>query len=764
MNFLGQDKRTREPLMLWSGTKDLLMLKFFFWSSGSQSQRSLEGLLRSLLWQILSQFCELALPQFDDQPQLEHGARAYKKDILIGAWTKFRLQSALADVINQLQASCCLCLFIDGLDEFEDDDDELIAFVKNLVVSNTEIKVCLSSRPHQSFEDAFRLSAKLRLQDLTNQDIQRFVTDRFHEVPQFDSMMKNHEIEMKQLKDSIVEKANGVFLWVTLAVKDQIRGLRNRDGPEMLQQRLALLPPEIEGVYSRMLHQIDRLYYQEASHFLRMALYGPVMSLLVHALVPYEGLEDMLLSANEVSKQEIDSLCPKVKQRILVTCVGLLEIHQAIHSDVESEQTNERSRETDSEQRDSGPDDDTLASDFDRETDHGFSISQEVEPQYSNSTQSDPTSTSGSLTRDAKSLWSSSVTFVHRTAVEFLTHSVSGRKFLEGNSSPTFNPQVSFVKGLLGAMKMTKNIDRVDHIMFVVADVEESTGIAQTSLCELIDHTMSIIDRRHPYFYPNSHWCTRWGNLPRVYNLGYTSWTTSSSRSSSCDSFCSAASESTAIPMGSPYFLGLTAWYGLSRYVQQVLDREQKSVGPEVLNYVLFCSVFTDGSAHMQRHVGYREYLISQLLERGADANAKFLGKTIWVHFLENLFLVWMLSFLHEHVPPPDSQAVTTCAVAFIEHSADVASSWPFQFREYRLHRPVVQLSALSLIEAVMQHKPGFSQIRETAINRGAVYYSRWTLPEVEDEGEYEDLFKSLEDIVPPTESRVQSARQNQCD
>ena len=477
----------------------------------------------------------------------------------------------------------------------------------------------------------------------------------------------------------------------------------------------------------------------------------------------YSDLEGMLLSANEVSEREMTSLCQKVMQRILVTCGGLLEVHQPLSPDFESEETNERSSEADSEQLNSSPDDDTLASDFDRENVHNSSLSQEVESPYSNSTQRDSASTSESETRDAESLFNSSVNFAHRTAVEFLENAVSGKEFLERNSSRTFNPQVSYVKALLGELKTKGFRDDVDYIMSVAADVEDSSGIAQTSLCELIDHTMSTIDLKHPDFDPNSHWCTRWGEFARFCKQGKeTSWTTSSSRSISPDSFYSAASEFTAIPIGSPYFLGFAAWHGLSGYVLQLLDREEKSVGPEVLDYVLFCSVTVDAAAELQRHVTYEEKLITQLLNRGADPNVKFLGKTIWIHFLEHLFLVWKSNIIYQGSSPPDSQALTRCAIAFIEHSADVSSSWAFHFRRSLLYSPIVQLSALSLIEAVMQHKPGFAQIRETAINRGAVYYSRWTLPDFENEGEHESYIELLEQhFVPSSESRVRSARQN---
>lgn len=76
--------------------------------------------------------------------------------------------------MGRLQSSCRLCFFIDGPDEFEDEDD-LIIFLRDNV-SSTNVKVCSSSRPHKAFEDAFGASAKLRLQDLTYKDIQLYMT------------------------------------------------------------------------------------------------------------------------------------------------------------------------------------------------------------------------------------------------------------------------------------------------------------------------------------------------------------------------------------------------------------------------------------------------------------------------------------------------------------------------------------------------------------------------------------------------------------
>ena len=160
-------------------------------------------------------------------------------------------------------------------------------------------------------------------------------------------------------------------------MKDQIRSLRNGDGPEMLQQRLALLPPEIEGIYLSMLQQIDRPYKQEACHFLRMALHRPRMSHLEHALASYKGLEDMLLSPDEKPKREMYSLCLTVQKRTMVICVGFLEVHQSLYPSVEIEHTSKRS-DTDTENLRSGPDDTTLAFDSDEKNLYDSERPQEV--------------------------------------------------------------------------------------------------------------------------------------------------------------------------------------------------------------------------------------------------------------------------------------------------------------------------------------------------------------------------------------------------
>ena len=295
MSFLCQDDRTMESLRSWSENQNKtgFMPKFFFWSARNKIEKSIEGLLRSLIWQIL-QFL----------PDLEITSSASHSCDTLAAWTERRLQKSLQSLLQQASNSHLFCFFIDGLDEYEGDQVDLIHFIQDLVRSNA-VKLCLSSRPYRMFDQAFGLSARLRLQDLTHSDIQKFVVDRFQGMPQVQSIAVQYSDWHGYITKDIVARANGVFLWVTLAVKDQIRGLKNGDSLEQLRERLDSLPDEVEGIYARMLGQIEKVYRKEASVFLQMASHSVSRSVLEFVLASQDGLDDMLSSSDSLPEREL---------------------------------------------------------------------------------------------------------------------------------------------------------------------------------------------------------------------------------------------------------------------------------------------------------------------------------------------------------------------------------------------------------------------------------------------------------------------------
>ena len=64
---------------------------------------------------------------------------------------------------------------------------------------------------------------------------------------------------------SIVERADGVFLWVKLVVRSLLEGLSNRDEVPDLQRRLQAIPLDLEDLFKSMLDKIDSFYLEKAA-------------------------------------------------------------------------------------------------------------------------------------------------------------------------------------------------------------------------------------------------------------------------------------------------------------------------------------------------------------------------------------------------------------------------------------------------------------------------------------------------------------------
>lgn len=249
---------------------------------------------------------------------------------------------AISEVFDKLrmQNELRICLFIDGLDEYEGDRDgtytSIVSLFKDLTTS-PNIKICLSSRPWLVFEDAFRCHPSLRLQDLTSNDITLYVEDK---VNSHDRMTQLRRLDPKNadaLATEIVSKSSGVFLWVTLVVKSLLDGLTNRDRISDLQKRLQLLPSNLEELYEHMLFKhINPFYYEQSSQILeifRAATFSgerrtkDALELITLVFADEED-ENLCLTAEARPLTDEDLLlkCNDTTDRLKSRCAGLLEV------------------------------------------------------------------------------------------------------------------------------------------------------------------------------------------------------------------------------------------------------------------------------------------------------------------------------------------------------------------------------------------------------------------------------------------------------
>lgn len=326
----------------WAAGSKLRIGNFFFWNSGASLQMTQAGLVRSLLDQILVWAPELVSRI---SPKRWEVLCLFNEDSS-DRWSDHELEQMMRLAMIHLPNDTKLCLFIDGLDEFDGNHDVLIRLLKNTLATNHNVKLCVSTRPWDIFADAFHHNASLRLQDLTYEDMKSYTSSELHADPRF-ALLQERESEYAQdLVENIVSKASGVFLWVRLVLSSLLAGIEHGDRITDLQKRLDLLPPELEQLYDKMLDSVDAFYLEHSAQLLNMieeSVEPP--SVLLMSFADEESFELSLKRPIAPMLQKEAALRVDTMRRRLNACTkGLLEIPGAtvyLEEELDINQTND---------------------------------------------------------------------------------------------------------------------------------------------------------------------------------------------------------------------------------------------------------------------------------------------------------------------------------------------------------------------------------------------------------------------------------------
>ncbi|KAF2095990.1 hypothetical protein NA57DRAFT_59051 [Rhizodiscina lignyota] len=335
MELTGEDScavlpmRCSRYLRQWARNCRLITAKFFFWNSGTALRMTQAGLFRTILAQILDQAPDvtaMAMPKrwealclFGEHTTLNHD------------WTEQELRNSLLSVTRALQHDTRLCLFVDGLDEFDGNHNSLISLFKEICATSS-VKLCVASRPWVIFEDGFKHKPSLRLQDLTYPDIKLYISSHFIDDEGFALLLQRERAYAEQLIENIIEKAAGVFLWVTLVVTSLLRGMGHGDRISDLQTRLDALPPELEQLYDKMLYSLDPFYLEHAAQYfqlIRTTLHPLKVLSLGYADEEHSWSAAIMRPVSPITTSEATLLHETMRRRINSRCKGLLEISAA---------------------------------------------------------------------------------------------------------------------------------------------------------------------------------------------------------------------------------------------------------------------------------------------------------------------------------------------------------------------------------------------------------------------------------------------------
>ncbi|KAF7506806.1 hypothetical protein GJ744_011418 [Endocarpon pusillum] len=334
MKYLSSHPKTHDILRKWGGG-DVVIASFFFWNAGVKMEKTQDGLLRSLLYQVFRQ-CPGLIKDFLPQ--------RWMSDPFIrdhpNPWTRQELLTALTSALDQVGMRKKFCFFIDGLDEYSEDHYGLVQALE-LLTRLPSVKMCVSSRPWNVFKDAYGTTPErmVRLQDFTLADMAAYVEGVLAYDHRFLALTRE-EPEAWLLVSEIISRAEGVFLWVHLVTKSLLRGLTEHDDTLLLRNRLNEFPTDLETYFQHILDTTDTVYKACTARTILLAIYThkdmlpyavelPVIAL---SYLPSEIEDpDFALKAplNQISLDERRRHQKKAELRVNAWCRDILETHQA---------------------------------------------------------------------------------------------------------------------------------------------------------------------------------------------------------------------------------------------------------------------------------------------------------------------------------------------------------------------------------------------------------------------------------------------------
>ncbi|KAH7077306.1 hypothetical protein FB567DRAFT_147720 [Paraphoma chrysanthemicola] len=217
--------------------------QYYYFRFGEQAKRTINGCLRSIAFQLSQD-----IPQFRRRMRdlAEDGLRLEKTDART-VWKRLFVTPLLT-----LRQNITLYWIIDALDE-ADSPQLLLDLLEDLRGSKVSIKVLVTSRNTAGLSLGFDQLSELVPTDIlpllskSQQDVGAYVQSRML-LPRWDNAFK------QEISAIILQRAEGNFLWVHLALKDILK----RHTSEAVRQALENMPAGMEAMYHRMAVEVAK--------------------------------------------------------------------------------------------------------------------------------------------------------------------------------------------------------------------------------------------------------------------------------------------------------------------------------------------------------------------------------------------------------------------------------------------------------------------------------------------------------------------------
>lgn len=326
VKFIAHDSRFRQSLTRWAEGSQLLTARFFSWSAGAERpQKTHEGLLRTLLLQVLVQDKSLTTRLFPGRLFL---LQLFDRDVnFLPEPSIDELMRAFRALLSVTSQSVKLALIINGLDEFEDDHKELVSLLHE-ASSRPGVKICTSSRPWNVFKDEYINNPTLQLEKLTHDDIKLYVQERLQRSPGFQEFQVTNSAVAITIIEDLVEKARGVFLWVSIVSGLLETMFLEGCGPDDLRATIGSVPGEVSQLFMYIWDRTEPRFRTEASQYFQIKRAMDGCRFHTYALAFWLG--DPAISVDmqvtDMTSEYISNAVNSLGRKLMSRTGGILEI------------------------------------------------------------------------------------------------------------------------------------------------------------------------------------------------------------------------------------------------------------------------------------------------------------------------------------------------------------------------------------------------------------------------------------------------------
>ncbi|QKX58173.1 uncharacterized protein TRUGW13939_05294 [Talaromyces rugulosus] len=209
-----------------------IIVSYFFNARGEELEKSVLGMYRSLLYQLLHELPHLR--QVLDSIHLVSPAQSWSIEVLKNIFQR---------AVEQLNQYSLMC-FIDALDECKEDGiRDMLSFFEQLghltASAGSHFRVCFSSRHYPHISISHGIDLTLESQDGHQKDITNYIHAE---------LKAGTGKAVDEIRDELLNRASGIFLWVVLVVQ-MLNKEYDRGRIHALRKRLGEIPDGLHELF-----------------------------------------------------------------------------------------------------------------------------------------------------------------------------------------------------------------------------------------------------------------------------------------------------------------------------------------------------------------------------------------------------------------------------------------------------------------------------------------------------------------------------------